>query len=630
MSEKVHENNHSQLSGDLCAEGNQSAMPPAFSVSASAADPNLGSTAQRKSTATDEKKPTRLSSIKVPGVPQNIVNKIAASEEIRLDVYPDSEGLPTVGIGHLLSDAENKKWKVGHVLSEAEIIAFAKEDIGSAWDAAVGQVGQIKVSDPEFTMALFEVNFQLGEYWYTKHKKTWGYMKAGEWEKAALEAADSKWFKQTPKRVINFQKALRSLKGGGENKAKSGSFDLWSKIKSGSASKEGSGDFDFWGAAKNAAMGVKSQGKAGETASNEKEQKETAVESESLNLSATVGRGGKNLPADLHLLAGFLQKAGASPVLISEIMDPAKNGKVIERYQKDVLGFSKADGRIDPGGKTFKAISELKGRDIVAEWYTNDKPKEDQSEEEGVFDIISKWFGMGENEAGSSETDLGSFEKKELDVKKYWVTQTSGQCDVYTKKVITSHKKDNPELYKDFGGISSGLTAEKNSLHLAREDDWEKGTARTQGKAGGNDTSTLKKDEAEWDMGIRYINACLSAGVPAMIGVNHTFAYKKAAANNDNSTDHWLTIIGRGSDEKGKYFTYTDPGTKHKSVGTNTVGNRLYQTENPHIWRDDTKYANADSGKGSYTLVAVTLYDKHRGKSEFTVGNETFKRNKQF
>ena len=96
----------------------------------------------------------------------------------------------------------------------------------------------------------------------------------------------------------------------------------------------------------------------------------------------------------------------------------------------------------------------------------------------------------------------------------------------------------------------------------------------------------------------------------------------------DKSTDHWLTIIGKGEDEKGRYFIYTDPGTSVKDTGTSSQNNRLYQKEDKHIWRDDTKYANSDggAGKGSYTLVAVTLYDKHRGQSEFKVGSETFKR----
>lgn len=223
--------------------------------------------------------------------------------------------------------------------------------------------------------------------------------------------------------------------------------------------------------------------------------------------------------------------------------------------------------------------------------------------------------------------DLANFDEKELDVKKYWKSQGSTpNCDIYTKKVIDGHKKDNPSLYEDFGDIGSSKTTKENSFHTVWEDDWEKGLSRKQGPRNGNNHSTLNKDEGEWEMAIRYITACIEAGVPVMVGVNHTFAYSRASGNNDKSTDHWLTVIGKGQDAKGKYFIYTDPGTGRKNVGTDSDGNRLYQKEDAHIWRDDKKYADSDAGNGSYTLVAVTLYDKHRGKPEFQVGSQTFTR----
>lgn len=219
------------------------------------------------------------------------------------------------------------------------------------------------------------------------------------------------------------------------------------------------------------------------------------------------------------------------------------------------------------------------------------------------------------------------FSNKELDVKEYWEKQKGPHCDVYALKVIKKHKKDNPALYKELGDIGNSKTTKANSLHTVWEENHEKGTSRKEGTKNANSTDTLEQDKGEWDMAIRYIIACVNVGVPIIVGVNHTFAYKRAAGNNDKSTDHWITIIGKGEDKDGRYFSYTDPGTKYKKVGTNTKLNRLYQdkTKN-YIWRDDTKYANADSGNGSYTLVAVTLYDKHRGKSKFKVGSEIFER----
>ena len=224
----------------------------------------------------------------------------------------------------------------------------------------------------------------------------------------------------------------------------------------------------------------------------------------------------------------------------------------------------------------------------------------------------------------------GAFPDLELDVKQYWGKQDPGNCDKGALKVIEGHKKKHPELYEEFGSINSNKTAVSNSLHLAWEKDHEKGKNRKQGDRNANDVSTLDRDSEEWDMAIRYIFACIKAGVPVLLALNHTYAYKNALGNADQTTDHWVTGVGVGSDQIAPYISYTDPGTKHESIGTDTSLNRLYQTDDPHIWRDETKYAYADAGKGSYTLVGVTLYSAHRGKQRFKVGNETFVRKRKF
>lgn len=326
-----------------------------------------------------------------------------------------------------------------------------------------------------------------------------------------------------------------------------------------------------------------------------------------LAISQSIGNGGVNKPEDLKALGAFLAQAQAPPILIAGLTDPRYNGRIIEKYQKEVLGFRNPDGLVDPGGKTLGAIASLQGREIVA-----------------------GWFGFSPQEEEAENPVAGAFPDLELDVKQYWKTQDKGQCDKGAMKVIEGHKKDHPELYKEFGSINSNKTTVSNSLHLVWEKDHEKGTARKEGNRGVSDDSTLDRDSAEWDMAIRYIFACIRAGVPVLLALNHTYAYKKALGNSDKTTDHWVTGIGIGSDKNGTYISYSDPGTTRENVGTNTKLNRLYQTDDPHIWRDETKYANADSGRGSYTLVGVTLYSSHRGKQKFQVGNQTFVRKRKF
>lgn len=335
--------------------------------------------------------------------------------------------------------------------------------------------------------------------------------------------------------------------------------------------------------------------------------KKERTSSLSLVLMGSVGRDGKNNPEDLKTLAAFLSQAQAPGLLIAGLINPAYNGDVIEKYQREVLGFRSPDGLIEPGGKTLKAIRRMQGREVVA-----------------------GWFGVKNQEEETHIPSGAAFPNLELDVKQYWETQKAGKCDQGALTMVNSHKKEHPELYEDFGSIGANKTTVANSFHLVWEKDWEKGAKREEGDKSANDVTTLEKDGEEWDMAIRYAFACIKSGVPVLLALNHTYAYKNALGNNDKTTDHWAPAIGIGSDEKGNYISYTDPGTTRRHVGIDTELNRLYQTEDPHIWRDETKYANADAGSGSYTLVGITLYNEHRGKNEFKVGNQTFVRKRKF
>lgn len=135
---------------------------------------------------------------------------VVAFEGDRDDVYLDTEGYPTVGIGHKVLPAD--KLKVGDRISAAQKEAFFEADSKAALSAAKAQMrlAGIKDDDP-FVAPLAAVNFQLGSGWYFDHKKTWDLIKAGNYVAAAREAQNSKWFKDTPVRVRAFQSELLKL-----------------------------------------------------------------------------------------------------------------------------------------------------------------------------------------------------------------------------------------------------------------------------------------------------------------------------------------------------------------------------------------------------------------------------------
>lgn len=72
---------------------------------------------------------------------------------------------------------------------------------------------------------------------------------------------------------------------------------------------------------------------------------------------------------------------------------------------------------------------------------------------------------------------------------------------------------------------------------------------------------------------ISYIISALSQKIPVLIGVDNRDG--APSANKDKSTDHFVTIVGMGTDSQGKYFQFVDNATSNPSSGA-SYSNRLY------------------------------------------------------
>ncbi|MEE8295824.1 MAG: hypothetical protein V3R64_08940 [Sphingomonadales bacterium] len=148
---------------------------------------------------------------KSPEIPKEVIEHLKLREGWSEKVYLDTRKFPTAGMGHLLNAAEKAKYPVDAVVPKAVLEGWVRADSRKAYNAALAQAKTLGLSDKKFIVVLTSVNFQLGTAWNSIHKNTWKHMVAKNWEKAALEAQDSRWFRQTPVRVRDFQAALRAL-----------------------------------------------------------------------------------------------------------------------------------------------------------------------------------------------------------------------------------------------------------------------------------------------------------------------------------------------------------------------------------------------------------------------------------
>lgn len=124
-------------------------------------------------------------------------------------VYLDSQGIPTVGIGHRVVPDDHLN--VGDEISDDRVMELWRQDSAAAFNAAINQAREAGICDPCFIAALGGVSFQLGAQWTTKFPAIWALIVAGQYQEAADALSATAWASQTPTRVRDFQAALRAL-----------------------------------------------------------------------------------------------------------------------------------------------------------------------------------------------------------------------------------------------------------------------------------------------------------------------------------------------------------------------------------------------------------------------------------
>lgn len=77
-----------------------------------------------------------------------------------------------------------------------------------------------------------------------------------------------------------------------------------------------------------------------------------------MTISASVGHGGRNVPDDVRQVQSLLVEAGAAPPLTVDGLCGEQTVRAIRWFQEHVVRMASPDGRIDPAGPTWTALSQ--------------------------------------------------------------------------------------------------------------------------------------------------------------------------------------------------------------------------------------------------------------------------------
>ncbi len=128
--------------------------------------------------------------------------RVRLHEGVRTQMYLDSLGKATIGIGHLIKPHERERYAEGVEISMDEVEELFEMDLNRAAAGAESLIKECIGHDlpPHIEEVILEMVYQLGTQGVRNFKKFWKALRIKDWKTAASEMKDSRWHKQTTKR----------------------------------------------------------------------------------------------------------------------------------------------------------------------------------------------------------------------------------------------------------------------------------------------------------------------------------------------------------------------------------------------------------------------------------------------
>lgn len=134
-------------------------------------------------------------------------------EGYKQEIYLDTEGLATFGIGHLVVEQDMEYgWPVGTPVEKERIDNVFEQDFGIALSDAQALFLNFDSLPDQVQRVLVNMSFNLGRTRLGRFKKMILAVNEGKYEKAADEMVDSRWYNQVGNRSIELENWMRNAK----------------------------------------------------------------------------------------------------------------------------------------------------------------------------------------------------------------------------------------------------------------------------------------------------------------------------------------------------------------------------------------------------------------------------------
>ena len=138
--------------------------------------------------------------------------ELEVDEGVKYEIYKDHLGYPTFGIGHLVIDSDPEYGQeVGTPVSEDRVIEAFDNDVQVVLADCERLYNDFNVLPEEVQLIIANMMFNMGRPRLSKFKGMKAGVDAQDWNKAADEMVDSRWYKQVTNRAQRLVDRMRAV-----------------------------------------------------------------------------------------------------------------------------------------------------------------------------------------------------------------------------------------------------------------------------------------------------------------------------------------------------------------------------------------------------------------------------------
>ena len=145
---------------------------------------------------------------------EEIYKQLVLDEGVKYEIYKDHLGYPTFGIGHLITEYDEERGQpIGTPVSEERVQVCFERDL----DIAINECSILY--DPYFEGFPGEVQeilvnmlFNMGRPRLSQFKNFKAALEQEDWERAAFEGRNSKWYTQVTNRAERLMTRMENVK----------------------------------------------------------------------------------------------------------------------------------------------------------------------------------------------------------------------------------------------------------------------------------------------------------------------------------------------------------------------------------------------------------------------------------